>query len=198
MTENMKAPRHWPLCGEFIGTDEFPAQRASNAENVPIWWRHHGSKWVWDGYPILQQSSGKAYIHEAGKHLTTRHHQKSHDVVIKWKHFPRYWPFVGGIRRSPMDSIHKSQWRGAFMFPLICAQTNDSANNGDAGDLRRHHVHYDLIVMVRFSISRPFALKFDKLIWGDVTTMQYSQHTILRVQYSCDISWGLVLRRPFV
>ena len=36
---NIKAPRHWPLWGEFTG--EFPAQRASNAENVFIWWRHH-------------------------------------------------------------------------------------------------------------------------------------------------------------
>ena len=25
----------------------------------------------------------------------------SHDVVIKWKHFPRYWPFVRGIHRHP-------------------------------------------------------------------------------------------------
>ena len=33
--ENIKVPRHWPLCGEF------PAQMASNAENVFIWWRHH-------------------------------------------------------------------------------------------------------------------------------------------------------------
>ena len=33
--ENIKAPRHWPLCGEF------PAQMASNAENISIWWRHH-------------------------------------------------------------------------------------------------------------------------------------------------------------
>ena len=41
MKENIKAPRHWPLCGEFTGTGEFPAQRASNAENVSIWWRHH-------------------------------------------------------------------------------------------------------------------------------------------------------------
>ena len=40
--KNIKAPRHWPLCGEFTGTGEFPAQRASNAENVSIWWRHHG------------------------------------------------------------------------------------------------------------------------------------------------------------
>ena len=39
--ENIKAPRHWPLCGEFTGTGEFPAQRASYAEYVSIWWRHH-------------------------------------------------------------------------------------------------------------------------------------------------------------
>ena len=30
------------LCaGNSPGTGEFPAQRASNAENVSIWWRHH-------------------------------------------------------------------------------------------------------------------------------------------------------------
>ena len=23
-----------------------------------------------------------------------------HDDVIKWKHFPRYWPFMRGIHRS--------------------------------------------------------------------------------------------------
>ena len=39
--ENIKAPRHWPLCGEFTGTGEFPAQRASYAENFSIWWRRH-------------------------------------------------------------------------------------------------------------------------------------------------------------
>ena len=33
---NIKAPRHWPLYWEFTGP-----QMASNAENVPIWWRHH-------------------------------------------------------------------------------------------------------------------------------------------------------------
>ena len=35
---NIKASRHWPLWGEFT----IPAQRTSNAENVSIWWRHHG------------------------------------------------------------------------------------------------------------------------------------------------------------
>ena len=41
--------------------------------------------------------------------------------VIKWNHFPCYWPFVRGIYRSPVNSPHKGQWRGALMFSLICA-----------------------------------------------------------------------------
>ena len=52
-----------------------------------------------------------------------------HDDVIKWKHFPRYWPFVQGIHRSPVNSPHKGQWRGALMFSLICTWTNGRANN---------------------------------------------------------------------
>ena len=45
MKENIKAPRHWPLCGEFTGPGEFPAQRSSYAENVSIWCRHHDPQW---------------------------------------------------------------------------------------------------------------------------------------------------------
>ena len=44
-----------------------------------------------------------------------------HDDVIKWKRFPRYWPFVREIHRSRVNSPHKSQRRGALMFSLICA-----------------------------------------------------------------------------
>ena len=40
-------PRHWPLCGEFTGTGEIPAQRASYAENVSIWWRHRVIKYTY-------------------------------------------------------------------------------------------------------------------------------------------------------
>ena len=36
------------LCaGNSPVTDEFPAQRASNAENVSIWWRHHDIVRLW-------------------------------------------------------------------------------------------------------------------------------------------------------
>ena len=49
----------------------------------------------------------------------------NHDDVIKWKHFPRYWPFVRRIHRSPVNSPHKGQWRRTLMFSLICVWIND-------------------------------------------------------------------------
>ena len=39
-----------------------------------------------------------------------------HDDVIKWKHCPRNWPFVRGIHRSALKSLHKCQWREALVF----------------------------------------------------------------------------------
>ena len=76
-----------------------------------------------------------------------------HDGVIKWKHFPRNWPFVQGIHRSPVNSPHKGQWRGALMFSLICARINGWVNNGEAGDLRRYRVHCDVIVLMISHVS---------------------------------------------
>ena len=69
-----------------------------------------------------------------------------HDDVIKWKHFPRCWPFVRRIH-----SPHKGQGRGALMFSLICVWINGWVNNRDAGDLRRYRAHCDVIVMMRRS-----------------------------------------------
>ena len=69
-----------------------------------------------------------------------------HDDVIKWKHIPRYWTFVQAICWSPVNSPHEGQWRWALMFSLICARINGWVNNREAGDLRRHRAHYDVIV----------------------------------------------------
>ena len=43
---------------------------------------------------------------------------------------------------------NKGQWRRALMFSLICAWINSWVNNREAGDLRRHRAHYDVIVMI--------------------------------------------------
>ena len=52
---------------------------------------------------------------------------------------------------SPVNSPHKGQWRGAFMFSLICAGINRWVNNREASDLRRYRTHYDVIVMYQIS-----------------------------------------------
>ena len=70
-----------------------------------------------------------------------------HDDVIKWKHFPRYWPFVRGIHRSPANSPHKRQWHVALMFSLSCVWINNWVNNHEVGDLRRYSTHCDVTVM---------------------------------------------------
>ena len=74
-------------------------------------------------------------------------------LASRWRHqmetFPRNWPFVRGIHRSPVNSPHKGQWRGALMFSLICVWINDWVDNREAGDLRRYCAHYDVIVMLK-------------------------------------------------
>ena len=42
-----------------------------------------------------------------------------HDDVIKWKHFPSYWPFVRGIHRSPVNSTHKAPVTRSFDAELF-------------------------------------------------------------------------------
>ena len=79
---------------------------------------------------------------------------RAHDDVIKWKHFPRYWPFVRGIHRSPVNSPHKGQWRGALIFSLTCPWINAWVNNREAGDLRRYQAHYDVTVMCMLAEHR--------------------------------------------
>ena len=66
------------------------------------------------------------------------------DDFIKLKHFPRYWLFVRKIHRSP----HKAQRWGALMFSLVCPWINGWVNDGEAGDLRCHRAHYDVIVII--------------------------------------------------
>ena len=71
-----------------------------------------------------------------------------HDDVIKWKHFPRHWPFVRGNPRSSVNSPKKACDTELWFFSLISAWTNGWGSNRDAGDVRRHRAHCDVIVML--------------------------------------------------
>ena len=94
--------------------------------------QYHGQSCQWTGWHRCQCDCPWSLVH---------------DDVIKWKHVMRYWPFVRGIHRSPVNSPHKGHWRGALMFSLINAWTNGWVNYRDAGGLRRHRAHYYVTVM---------------------------------------------------
>ena len=104
-----------------------------------------GLQWVlfWSCFePIYLHLSGLLNCHMGNNTL-----HGNQDDVIKWKQFPRYWSFVRGIHRSPVNSPHKGQWRGALMFSLIYAWINCWVNNREADHLRRYRAPYDVTVM---------------------------------------------------
>ena len=80
-----------------------------------------------------------------------------HDMMTSanGKKFPRYWPFVRGIHRSPVNFSYNGQWCGASMFSLICAWINGCVNNREAGDLRRHRPQYEVIAMRYCTLTNP-------------------------------------------
>ena len=104
--------------------------------------------------------------------------------------FPRYWPFVRGIHRSPVNYLHKGQWRGALMFSLICIWINGWVNNGEAGDLRRSRAHYDVIVM---DILHQYKRQKTILTHRYVTIDCRLRHNASTHPYHCDAStWNAI------
>ena len=79
---------------------------------------------------------------------------QSYSTIVKYMMTSSYTnistllaPFVRGIHRSLVNSLHKDQWSWALVFSLICAWINAWVNSREAGDLRNHNGHYDVIVM---------------------------------------------------
>ena len=63
------------------------------------------------------------------------------------------------------------RWHGALMFSLIYAWTHDWVNNRDTFDVRRHHAHDDVSVMI---------VKYNKCWWpGDTKRVDTRRVSIL-------------------
>ena len=153
------------LCaGNSLVTGEFPAQKASSAENVSIWWRHHVTQHDMKMYFLTSEWNIFGCL--IWDFCNVRDTFPLQNDVIKWKQFPRYWLFVRGIHRSPVNSPHKGQWRGALMFSLICVWINGWVKNREAGDLRRYRVHYDVTVVVLISVCRNGFAAWEFSFWS--------------------------------
>ena len=71
-----------------------------------------------------------------------------YNSITWWRHqmetFSALMGLSEGIHRSPVDSPHRGQWRGALMFSLMCAWRNGWPNHRDASNLIRHSAHCDV------------------------------------------------------
>ena len=86
---------------------------------------------------------------------------------------------------SPVNSLHKGQWRETFMFSLIYTWTNSWANNGDAGDLRRV-----AIIICRHCNDKVIALEtYVRCMVAELYI--YLLHVSpCRRKYFSDVTWG--------
>ena len=111
---------------------------------------HRRSLSIWYGKRTMVTTPNKQVLYIGNEHMWC-HGTESYLRLAWWRHqmetFSALLAICAGIHRSPVNSLHKGQWHGAFMFSLICAWINLWVNNREAGDLRRYRAHYDVIVM---------------------------------------------------
>ena len=65
----------------------------------------------------------------------------------KWRHFPRYWPFVRGTTGHRWIPQQRPVTRNFDVFLDLCLNTNGWANNWEAGDLRGHSPYCGVTVI---------------------------------------------------
>ena len=138
------------LCeGNSPVTGEFPAQRASNAENVAIWWRHHILQRSWNGGNTIPLCHTLQSSHECVCCI--------HFFISWWRHqmetFSALLALYAG--NSPVTDEFPAQRpvTRSFDFSLICASINGWVNNREAGELRHNRAHYDVIVLIPYKFQ---------------------------------------------
>ena len=85
------------------------------------------------------------------RHTATSHYWKHKHIMMTSSNaniFRVTGPLCGEFTSHRWIPLTKQQWRGALMFSLICAWINVWVNNHEAGDLKRHGAHYDVIAMI--------------------------------------------------
>ena len=141
-TKTSKLPATGLYGGDSPVTGEFPAQSASNTENVSIWWRHHGLPSPWGIIcfftvrTITVSHYNNVIMDTIVSQITSltiaystvysgadqRKHQSSASLAFVW-----------GIHRGPVNSPHKwpvtrkmfpfddvIMWRIALVLTFVC------------------------------------------------------------------------------
>ena len=92
-----------------------------------------------------------------------------------------------GNSPAPVNSPHKGQWRGAFIFSWICNWINSWVSNREAGDLRHHHALYDVILMYYLNLHGPVRGNIynnyqASMVKNILSNLQYTVHQIPKLK----------------
>ena len=127
-----------------------------SSQHCGCWWRYAHFLVHIRNTPTWCSIARRVPGHIPNRILVDFFNRQSHPILAWWRHqmeaFSALLAICARIHRSPVNSPHKGQWRGALMFPLICVWINGWVKNRQAGDLRRYRAHYDVTVMWIFSI----------------------------------------------
>ena len=114
-----------------------------------------------------------------------------------WRHqmetFSALLAICAGNSPVPVNSPHKGQWRGALMFSLICTSIKGWVNNREAGELRRHSAHYDVIVMLSTNIMIFYWYYYICTVVSLISEIMWlvgKLFIVKRPSVSCWNSWG--------
>ena len=118
---------------------------------------HNGWVSLWFDMNNLNLTQHVSYCHKSRIYMMTSSNGNIFRVT---------GPLCGEFTGHRWIPPYKGQWRGAFMFALICAWTNGRANNRDAGGLRRYRAHYDVIVLSRMIQNLIMAQRHPQPRWS--------------------------------
>ena len=168
--------------GNSPGTGGFPAQMASNAENVSIWWRHHSKFYNHDGYQrqmnttcgnfvyfkhvTKQQSFSFVSNYTDGFSLQMIYNIFSKSIIIKYcfaMHL-KTWPMSTESSSYP---AHWIPWAKSDIFTNMCGimkkwKTFGSVMTNAMVPLQR---------LYQFRINHTALKLFSEIVWTEDSTI---------------------------
>ena len=155
-----------PLCREFTGHRWIPLAKASDAElclnntqwskQSRGWWFAMSSHSLWRHCSELVAGCNGIYGAQNSREGSDVFSSVQITFFTWWCHQMKTFSALLALCVGNWP-VNSPQWRGALMFPLICAWINTWVNNSEAGDLRCHCAHYDVIVIKIFVMCQGIA-----------------------------------------
>ena len=175
------------LCGgNSPVTGDFSAQRASNAENVFIWWSHHGITWVsLNCNRTKRKQTATCAFHDISTHIYTSHQAPTPPPlsihIYTYRQKSQFTNFIG------WPSFHKSRIVPSYVsIDYKCRELSILAISGP-------HVELTSVQVISCSVTKVSQSPWDdskSLVFISVYIAQQKQPQIILFIYVLTI-WSL-------